>query len=235
MEIIPVIDLKQGEAVHARMGQRERYRPVASRLCEGSDPVAVVDGFLSLHPFSTVYIADLDAIGGDAGNSASLEKLRAAFPALRLWVDSGHATASEARDWLACGFGAVVLGTESLTAPSVLAEMVETSAGKDLVLSLDFRDEAFVGPSALLDRPDLWPATVIAMTLGRVGSGHGPDLRRLDDIRARAGSRRVFAAGGVRNAGDLRELAGHGIAGALVATALHDGRLGRSDIADIYA
>lgn len=234
MEIIPVIDLKQGDVVHARMGQRERYRPVNSTLCEGSNPVAVVGGFLSLHPFSAVYVADLDAIGGGAGNLASLEALRTAFPAPRLWVDSGHVTAVQARDWLARGFGAVVLGTESLAAASVLAETIETSAAADLVLSLDFRDDVFVGPPELLEQPDLWPATVIVMTLGRVGSGLGPDLRRLDDIRARAGGRRVFAAGGVRNAADLHELAGHGIAGALVATALHDGRLGPAEIATIY-
>lgn len=234
MDVIPVIDLKQGEVVHARMGQRDRYRPVTSRLCEGSDPVVVVGGFLSLHPFSTVYVADLDAIGGGAGNPASLERLRAAFPALRLWVDSGHATAPQASDWLARGFGAAVLGTESLANRSVLTEMAGTSAD-DLVLSLDFRDDEFVGPAEVLDQPDLWPETVIVMTLGRVGSGLGPDMRRIDDIRARAGDRRIIAAGGVRTAADLRALAEHGAAGALVATALHDGRLGRSDIAAINA
>jgi len=39
MRVIPVIDLKGGVAVHAVRGERERYRPVRSRIAAGSDPV----------------------------------------------------------------------------------------------------------------------------------------------------------------------------------------------------
>ena len=39
--------------------------------------------------------------------------------------------------------------------------------------------------------------------------------------------KRLYAAGGVRGADDLRELRALGCAGVLVASALHDGRLGR--------
>ena len=39
MRVIPVIDLKGGVAVHAVRGERERYRPLRSRIADGSDPV----------------------------------------------------------------------------------------------------------------------------------------------------------------------------------------------------
>ena len=55
-----------------------------------------------------------------------------------------------------------------------------------IVLSLDFRDAAFAGPPALLAEPDGWPRNVIVMTLARVGSGAGPDVARLSEIRAMA-------------------------------------------------
>ena len=60
-----------------------------------------------------------------------------------------------------------------------------------------------MGPEALFDDPSLWPARVIVMTLDRVGSGGGPDVARLQDIASRAGSRRVYAAGGIRDRADL--------------------------------
>jgi len=82
----------------------------------------------------------------------------------------------------------------------------------------------------LLAKPQLWPEQLIVMTLGRVGSGAGPDLARLAEIRALAGARRLYAAGGVRNGADLAALANAGAAGVLVASALHDGRL---DVADL--
>jgi phosphoribosylformimino-5-aminoimidazole carboxamide ribotide isomerase len=69
------------------------------------------------------------------------------------------------------------------------------------------------------------------MTLARVGSGAGPDTARIAEIRARAPGRSIYAAGGVRDAGDLAALQQLGVAGALVATSLHDGRLSGADIA----
>ena len=76
------------------------------------------------------------------------------------------------------------------------------------------------------------PRRVVAMTLARVGSGEGPDLLRLAAIKALAGpNRAVYAAGGVRDTGDLDALVTQGIAGALVATSLHDGRIEAATLA----
>jgi phosphoribosylformimino-5-aminoimidazole carboxamide ribotide isomerase len=69
------------------------------------------------------------------------------------------------------------------------------------------------------------------MTLARVGSGAGPDLETLSEICGVAPGKRIFAAGGVRDAADLGLLARAGIAGALVASCLHDGCLRGPEIA----
>jgi phosphoribosylformimino-5-aminoimidazole carboxamide ribotide isomerase len=104
----------------------------------------------------------------------------------------------------------------------------------DWVLSLDFRGDEFLGPRALLEDSFLWPDRVIVMTLARVGTGGGPDLARVRDIARRAGTaRRVYAAGGVRGPADLRALRSEGAAGALVATALHEGKIKAGDLHEI--
>ena len=99
-----------------------------------------------------------------------------------------------------------------------------------VVLSLDFRGEAFQGPAEILAEPALWPRRVIMMTLARVGSGAGPDLERLAAIRSIAQSREIYAAGGVRDAADLKALKAAGASGALIATALHERRIVRADL-----
>jgi phosphoribosylformimino-5-aminoimidazole carboxamide ribotide isomerase len=71
------------------------------------------------------------------------------------------------------------------------------------------------------------------MTLARVGSGAGPDIERLSHVRKHAGDRLVYAAGGVRNGNDLAALQRAGIAGALVASSLHDGTLTAAEIAGL--
>jgi len=232
MEIIPVIDLKGGQAVHARQGQRDAYRPVRSPLCPDSAPLAVVQAYRAVYPFRSLYVADLDAIQGDGDNSASVAAIAQAFPDLKLWLDSGFVQEAVCRSWLDQDLGHLVLGSESQSETALLERLLKGGAGQ-VVLSLDFRGARFMGPPALLEQCALWPDRVIVMTLARVGSGSGPDLERLAAIKARAGARRVYAAGGLRDAADLTALRKLGIAGVLVATALHDGRIGRGDIAAV--
>jgi phosphoribosylformimino-5-aminoimidazole carboxamide ribotide isomerase len=233
MNIIPVLDLRGGVVVRAQMGERHRYQPIASPLSPTSDPVDVMRGLLSVHPFTTFYLADLDAIEGTGGNDLVVRRLRAEFPALAFWVDNGAADVAAAQRWLDASLGHLVIGSESQMDMALLRHL----AGHDrvdqdrTVLSLDFRGDAFQGPPALLADAAAWPQRLIVMTLARVGSGAGPDLDRLRAIRDAAPGRDIYAAGGVRDGGDLAALRGAGMAGALVATSLHDGRLRSSDIA----
>jgi uncharacterized protein related to proFAR isomerase len=122
-----------------------------------------------------------------------------------------------------------VLGSESLASLDDY-ESARARAGPGALLSLDFRGHTFIGPPEVLVDSALWPDRVIVMTLARVGSGEGPDLARLTEIIARAEGREVYAAGGVRNADDLRVLRDIGAAGALVATALHNGSITCAEI-----
>lgn len=227
--VVPVIDLRDGGVVHARRGDRGLYPPLRSSLCAGNDPVAVVGGLLRLHPFRVVYAADLDAIQGIGDNRPALARLRAAFPDVGFWVDAGFRAADEVRGFVASGLGDAVLGSESLDGLAPLAMLKADPVWARVILSLDFRDR-FVGPTGLLDRPDLWPQRIIAMTLARVGSGEGPDWSRLAEIGRAKPQASLFAAGGVRDGNDLRDLAARGGAGALVATALHDGRIGGAEL-----
>ena len=230
MHVIPVIDLKGGEVVHARGGRRHEYRPIETPLAPSSTPEAVVAGLLRLFPFGTLYVADLDAIGGNGHHSEVLAMLARAFPAVSFWVDSGIADEAYARTWLARGLGALVLGTESQTGTEVLRALAPDPR---VVLSMDYRGEMFQGPADIETDLALWPARVIVMTLARVGAGGGPDLARISASSARAGGRAIYAAGGVRDANDLRAAAKAGASGALVATALHHGRITADDLNDI--
>jgi phosphoribosylformimino-5-aminoimidazole carboxamide ribotide isomerase len=120
-----------------------------------------------------------------------------------------------------------VIGSESQSDLQILGALRDDPR---VVLSLDFRGEAFQGPPELLADPGLWPKRVIAMTLARVGSGAGPDFERLAALRAAAPDLELYAAGGVRDIRDIEILARAGMRGALVSTSLHDSRLGPREI-----
>jgi phosphoribosylformimino-5-aminoimidazole carboxamide ribotide isomerase len=230
-ELIPVVDLMGGVVVHAQAGDRDRYRPLErSLIATGPEPAAVVEGLLALHSFPALYIADLDAIRKQGDNVAVILALRRRFPDLRLWVDAGFAGECSCRRFLGADFGDLVLGSESQSDLRLLDRFGDDPR---LVLSLDFQGERQLGAGALFKSPERWPPRVIAMTLARVGSGGGPDLDRLRTLRAMSPATRLYAAGGVRGAEDLHAVIELGCAGALVASALHDGRLGRAELASV--
>jgi phosphoribosylformimino-5-aminoimidazole carboxamide ribotide isomerase len=230
LQAIPVIDLMGGVVVHARKGDRASYRPLESPLAPTSDPVDVVRGLLSVHAFPTLYVADLDAIQREGDNLPTLHRIRAEFPGLQVWVDSGAADPAAIEALIGADFGAPVIGSESQRDGALVAQHKDSAR---IVLSLDFRGDAFQGPAEILAEPALWPRRVIVMTLARVGSGGGPDLKRFATIRSIAGGREIYAAGGVRDMADLLALKAAGAAGALIATALHERRVVGADLATI--
>jgi phosphoribosylformimino-5-aminoimidazole carboxamide ribotide isomerase len=134
-----------------------------------------------------------------------------------------------------CGFwlpldATLVIGSESVKTAGNWRE-IKQAFGQTTVLSLDFDAEGPRGPAALFADPDLWPDRIIVMNLGRVGTGQGPDTEGLKSLIAKGKDRAIFAAGGVRDAGDLAAIEAAGASGALVATALHNGALTQKEIA----
>ncbi len=225
MEIIPVIDIRGGVAVRAVAGNRSAYQPLATPLAARADPVDVAKGYCALFPFKTIYVADLDGIEGHGSQNAVVRRVAAAVGGVDLWVDDGAAVPDKSLP------RTPVIGSESMTSASSIEEGQRN--GVPCVLSLDFRDDEFLGPKEVLERYDAWPERIIVMTLARVGCGGGPDVDRVSQIVRRARGRRVYAAGGVRDLADLRAIREAGACGALVATALHDGKIKAGDLREI--
>lgn len=228
MELIPVIDIKGGQVVQAQGGRRDAYRPIRTPLSATSDPPDVTASLLRQIPSSCIYVADIDAIERRPPNATALQQIATTAPSATIWVDTGVASLASAEAWLAARQECLVVGSESQTDTDLISSLRDHPR---IVLSLDFRGDAFQGPHRLLQDDTLWPAHVIVMTLARVGESQGPDLSRVASIVRRAGGRQVYAAGGVRNVEDLRALASIGAAGALVATALHRGAITARDLA----
>lgn len=227
--VIPVLDLRGGRVVRARRGERATYAPIETPLAKGSEPAVVAEGLLRAWPARILYVADLDAIiDGAPPDLVSLRAIAATCPGTGLWVDAGFADREQTDAFLATGLGRPVIGTESQHDTALV-----TGLGDKAVLSLDTKGGERLGPAHLHDEAALWPPDVIAMTLASVGAGSGPDLAALAALRAKAPACRLYAAGGVRGPEDLRALKGAGLAGVLVASALHDGTLRREHAGDL--
>ncbi|MCK5432991.1 MAG: hypothetical protein KAJ03_09615 [Gammaproteobacteria bacterium] len=216
MEIIPVIDIHHGQVVHAIEGQRQQYRPLRTSLSESNSPENIVQAFINSYPFKTIYIADLDAIEGRTNNNQLIDELHESYQSLTFWIDQGISSTKELNS---LSRRQHVIGSETNITPETLDEMITMTP--DIILSLDFQKNIFLGNQDLLQKIDLWPERIIIMSLANVGSNKGPDYELISKLKETSGERKIFVAGGVRDETDLQLLNEMDIDGVLIATALH--------------
>jgi len=229
-----------GRAVWARRGARATYAPVQSVLLrEAGDAVALARAYRETLGYEECYVADLDAILGGAPQQDLLG--RVAQVGNRLLVDSGATSVEQARPALAAGAHRIVVGLETLASYAALAAIVQALGRDRVVFSLDLRDGQPVvlrgspsrrEPFALVQQAVLaGVAAVIVLDLARVGSGEGVDLALGAAIRRAHPNLELLVGGGITSPDDLVGAAGVGYDGALVASALHDGRLDAASVA----
>ena len=189
-------------------------------------------GFKALG-FTELYVADLDAIIDCSTNFQPLKTI-ADETGIKLMVDAGITNIERAKRLLESGVSKLIIGTETLQSKNFVAQAIEIFGGDRVVVSLDLKgDKVLVklgfdgclSPICLLqDFKRMGVSQVIVLDLLRVGSGEGVNVDFLKKVISEVGVN-VYVGGGVRDIGDLVELKNLGVSGALVATALHTGKI----------
>jgi phosphoribosylformimino-5-aminoimidazole carboxamide ribotide isomerase len=240
MRILPVLDLMNGVVVRGVAGRRADYRPVLSRLTASCHPLDVAAAFRAHFGLTELYVADLDAIAGAAPALSLYTELRAA--GFRLWVDAGL-RAADAGPLVCAGVEGVVAGLETLPGPQALAELCR-DWGERIVFSLDLKEGRPLGNLEAWGVADAWSVSAAAVAAGvrrllvldlaRVGVNAGSGTEEFcARLAATCPGLEVAAGGGVRGRADLERLRAGGVQVVLVASALHDGRLRREDLAGL--
>lgn len=222
MEIIPVIDVLGGKVVHARGGVRSQYPILQSVLTSHSDPLRVIIDVLAWQPFSTIYIADLDAILQQQANTALYKLLVEQFPDVTFFLDAGIHSKVSWEYFLDYPNIKPVIGSETL---EDIRWLSDSGIQQKSILSLDFQHGQFLGDQSLLEQPVVWAENIIAMNIDHIGAHSGPDFELLSSLQRKVINSHIIAAGGVRSEQDLIDLELQGIQSVLIASALHDGRI----------
>ncbi len=227
MQIIPVIDLKNGIAVHAKQGNRDHYAALATTLCQNTEILALISAFQQLFAIDTIYIADLDAITNQGENTALITLCLQTYPEIKFWIDCGYPLPDN--DLFFLPNYVPVLGSESFNDANVFEIRKFT---QNFILSLDYSLHGKMGSTTLFNDTSFWPEHIIVMTLPNVGREIGPDFTTLYAYRNDYPGYNFIAAGGIRNKQDLILLSEIGIHYALIATALHNGSIQPEDMTD---
>lgn len=242
MQVIGVVDLAGGRAVHARGGRRADYQPVDVPGGPSGDAEGLARFYRRLG-VGALYVADLDAIAGRRPQQSEIGRLAAS--GLPLWVDAGIDSTERADAVLRSGAAKAVVGLETLPSLTVLTQIGRTHDADALAFSLDLRNGVPVwreGPAEagphVHEPPDVIAAKaalagfghLIVLDLARVGMAAGLDLGLLRRVHAAAPGVRLVAGGGIRDRTDLHAAAEAGCGAVLVASALLDGRITAADV-----
>ena len=222
MRCIFVLDIFNGAVVHAVRGERSLYEPIDrySRIVSSSDPLGVLE---EIRP-KEVYVADLNLLTGSGDNLAAIADISRTAKTM---ADIGITLAGD-MDYLPKGI-TPVLGTE--TASMNLID--EAVLQRDIVVSMDMnrrkvitRDpELMLAPLEVIRRLNGIPIDgVILLELDRVGTSLGLDTDFLEKAVS-VSDHPLILGGGVKGVEDLQTLEDLGFRGALVATAVHNGKI----------
>ena len=214
MDILLAIDMMGGFVVQGQSGNRTSYRPLDWGLTPDAEPAAYLAAMKPVYG----YVADLDGVEGtgtdnETGVQICCDVLKKSY------VNRGRRAYSVNEEERNAGIFPVI-STET--------------GGKDLpkyhggALTVDLKADRVYptgeSPESFLKTAGTWDYDVcIIINLGSVGTERGlPDY--LTDMRC-AYEGTLFYGGGLASVADLSEVADAGYDGALVATAVHRGKI----------
>jgi phosphoribosylformimino-5-aminoimidazole carboxamide ribotide isomerase len=220
------VDVLDGRAVRLEQGDYGRV------TLEGGDPLDLVAAAARREP-PFVHVIALDAArDGGAPLDLARDVVAAASP-VPVQLGGGVRSVADAVALADAGVARVLVGSAAF-GPIPLADFV-AALGDRVVVAVDVADgtvrtagwlaDSGVSPESALARcTEAGVDRILCTAIARDGTASGPDLDLIRRVRAAFGGE-LLAAGGVRDARDVEELADAGADGAVVGRAWLEGTL----------
>lgn len=221
---IPVLDLKDGQAVSGKSGLRDTYQPLQTLFAPSSDPIEIAQG-LKLNGADELYIADLDLIENKGHNINEIKMVNTIIPVI---LDAGVKNAEGFSFFLDYAFK-IIIPTETLESIDDLYEICNKYPKERIVISVDVKNNELLSKNLDLSIKefkdiliDVDPFQIILLDVSGVGINKGYNeelLNEFEDLKDK-----LIVAGGL-NKDSITELEKIGIKKVLLGTSLHSGEV----------
>ena len=225
---IPVIDLKQHQAVSGKSGMRDTYQPLRTVFAPSSNPVEIAQG-LKLNGADEMYIADLDLIESSGHNISEIKLVNTILPVM---FDGGVKNC-ESFDFFLDYAYKIIVPTETIESIEEMEKIFEKYPKGRIVASIDVKNNELYSKNLDLNLYEfkkilkkLDPNEIILLDITGVGTEKGYNQKLLDEFEDM--KEKLIIAGGL-NKESIGELDSQGIKKILIGTSLHSGEVGILD------
>lgn len=231
LELLPAVDVMGGQAV-------QLVQCAAGSATVFGDPLDVALSYQDVGA-EWIHLVDLDAAFGQGNNSALLAEIVGRLD-IPVQMSGGIRNDASLRAAMATGCRRVNVSTAALEQPEWCAQAI-VEYGDRIAIGLDIRGRALAARGGTHEGGDLtdvlaWLdaegcARYVVTDVNKDGMLEGPNLDLLRDVSA-ATDRPLVASGGIAALADLEALQGlieAGVEGAIVGSALHEGRFTLAD------
>jgi phosphoribosylformimino-5-aminoimidazole carboxamide ribotide isomerase len=234
MQLIPAIDLKDGQCVRLYQGD------FAAQTRYPDDPESLLEKYRLLGA-AWLHVVDLDGARDGAEGNATIVRALAARQTLEVQAGGGVRDTAALRRMFDLGAARCVIGSAALTDPVSVRGWLKRFGTGRIVLAFDVRLDAEGIPRVTThgwthqSTQSLWEAVgaysedglthVLCTDVGRDGTLGGPNLELYREAVQRFGDIDWQASGGIRDGADLAALAATGVAAAVSGRALLEHRI----------
>ncbi|TFG05351.1 MAG: 1-(5-phosphoribosyl)-5-[(5-phosphoribosylamino)methylideneamino]imidazole-4-carboxamide isomerase [Promethearchaeota archaeon] len=229
MEVIPAIDISGGKCVRLYKGQK------GTEKVYYENPLDALNFWIEKGA-SRLHFIDLDGAWGSTINKDLLKKMiLIGKNKVKIQVGGGIRTMEAAVDIINSGADRVIIGTLAINEPGIIKDLSEKLGKEHLIIALDYKGGK-VSTHGWTAETNKNPFT-FGKKVAKLGAGYilfssveadgafmGPDLENIEKMMKTV-KIPVYAAGGIRNEEDLKDLKNLGVYGVIVGKAFYEGKL----------
>lgn len=234
MQILPAIDIKEGQVVRLFKGDFNQ-KTVVNPDVIGQSKIFAQAGIDFIH------VVDLDgAFDGRATNRDLIAKLKKES-GLGVEVGGGIRTLEQIEDYLAVGIDRVIIGSMAVKNSDFVKAALEKFGSDKVVVGIDAKNgmvatEGWLETSnvdyiSLAKAMEKIGVTLFIYTdIDRDGTLTGPNFEHYDRLVAELTTAKVIASGGIAEQSDLVKLQQIGVAGTIVGKAYYNGNISLEEL-----
>lgn len=235
MDLIPAIDIIEGELVRLSQGSYDR------KTVYFSDPLEMAKRFED-HNLKRLHLVDLDgAKGKGIVNLKVLERI-ASHTSLVIDFGGGIKHTQDLVSAFDAGASMVTCGSVAVKNPELVLSWLQTYGADRLILGADAKD-GLIQSSGWMESSsqEIGPfidyylaqglSTVICTDIAKDGMLGGPSFPLYQQLLQTRPALRLIASGGVSSLEDLVRLKELGLGGAVIGKAMYEGAISLADLA----